>query len=123
MSLSVGPQIPSWSAILVATPPPLCFFLFFLLGAESDDDESDESDDDGSGSRFTLGLCLLLRFELFTDRVILSSSSQVISNQVSIFLIFPRLIFSRSNAFLVSNSESLINFQYANFSLVVSLSP
>ena len=46
------------------------FLLFFLLGAESDDDESNESDDDRSGSMFTLGLCFLLRFELFTDRVI-----------------------------------------------------
>ena len=45
-------------------------FVFLFLGAESDDDESDESDDDGSGSRFTLGLCFLLRVELFSDRVI-----------------------------------------------------
>ena len=48
----------------------LFYLIFFLLGAESDDDESDESDDDGSGSRFTLGLCFSLHFELFTDQVI-----------------------------------------------------
>ena len=41
------------------------FLLFFLLGAESDDDESDESYDDGSGSRFTLGSCFLIRAEVF----------------------------------------------------------
>ena len=46
------------------------FLLFFFFGAESDDDESDESDDDGSGSRFTSGSCLLLRVELFSDRLI-----------------------------------------------------
>ena len=43
------------------------FLLFSILGAESDDDESDESYDDGSGSRFTFGLCFLLRVELFSD--------------------------------------------------------
>ena len=90
--------------------------LFFLLGAESDDDESDESDDYGSGSRFTFGPCFLLRVELFSDRVIL--------HRVSIFLIFLHSsIFSRSNNFLVSNSESLINLRYTNYSLFVSLSP
>ena len=93
----------------------LCL-LFFLLGAKSDDDESDGSDDDGSGSRFNFGPCFLLRVELFFDQVIL--------NRVSIFLIFSRSsIFSRSNTSLVSNSESLINLQYANFSLIVSLLP
>ena len=32
-------------------------------------------------------------------------------------------IFSRSNTFLASNSESLINLRHANLSLFVSLSP
>ena len=45
-------------------------------------------------------------------------------NWVSIFLIFSRSsIFSQSNTFLVSNSESLINLRYANFSLIVSILP
>ena len=46
------------------------FLLFFFFGAESDDDDSNESDDDGSGSRFTSGSFLSLRFELSTYRVI-----------------------------------------------------
>ena len=126
------------------------FMLFFLFGAESDDDESDVSDDDGSVSRFTFGPCFSLYVELFSDRVICLLSSRVILNRVSIFLIFSRssmfsiclsssqvilnrvstfLIFfallyiSRSNTFLVSNSESLINLRYANFSFFFSLSP
>ena len=46
------------------------FMHFFSLALESDDDESDESDDEGSGYRFTLGSCVSLCFELFSDRVI-----------------------------------------------------
>ena len=70
--------------------PIFLLLLFFLLGAESDDAESDESDDDGSGSRFNFGPCFLLGVEIFSDRVICLSSSRVILNRVSIFLIFLR---------------------------------
>ena len=102
----------------------LIFSFLFLLGTKSDDNESDESDDDGSGSSFTFGPCFLLRVELFTDRLICLPSSLLIFNQVSIFLGLARSsIFYRSNIFVVSNSESLINLRYANFSLFVSLSP
>ena len=47
----------------------------------------------------------------------------VILNRLSISLIFSHSIFSRSNTLLVSKSESLINLRYANFSLIVSISP
>ena len=93
------------------------FLIFFFFGTESDDDESDESDEDRSGSRFTFGSYFLLHFELSTDRVIWSSS-WVVSNRVPIFSTF-----SLSNTSLVSNYKSLINFRYANFSLIVSTSP
>ena len=46
----------------------LCALLFHAL--ESDDNDFDESYEDCSGSRFTSGLCVLLNFELSTDRVI-----------------------------------------------------
>ena len=99
------------------------FFLFlFFFGAESDDDESEESDDDGSGSRLTSGLLFLLHFELSTDQVILLLSSRVVSGRVPIFSIFLFDV-SRSNTSLVSNSESLINLRYANFSLIVLILP
>ena len=118
-------------------------FTFISIGAESDDDESDESDDDGSGSEFTFGpLFSQFDVELCFDQVISSrvsislissqsstfsifcSSIRVILNRVSIYLIFSRSsIFSRSNTLLVLNSESLINLRYANFSLIVLISP
>ena len=102
----------------------LFFLLFFLLGADSDDDESDKSNYYGSGSRFTFGPFFSLRVELFSDQVICFFSSRVIINRVSILLIFSRsLIFYCSDTVLVSNSESLINLRYANFSLIVSLLP
>ena len=94
------------------------FLLFFFFGAESDDDnESNESDGDGSGSEFTFGPCFLqFDVELCSD--------QLIFNRVSISLLFSRSsIFSRSNTLLVSKSNSLINLRYANFSLIVSISP
>ena len=99
------------------------FFVHFLfLALESDDDKSDKSDDEGSGSRFTSGSCFLLSFELSTDRVISFSSSRIVSSRVRIFSII-QFDVSRSNNSLVSNSESLIYLRYANFLLIVSISP
>ena len=64
---------------------------------------------------------IFLHSSMFSIRLL---SSRVILNRVSVFLIFLRSsIFSCSNTSLFSNSESLLNLQYANFSLIFSLSP